>query len=362
MKKLTVSSLPLRNVISDIAHELDTDYVKSCGIFYVRIPEHFGQGTIAGTDFDDGLGLIRYDCTFKEDVTIEYSVDKVHPVKFLFSTVGEIQHKFLDESIWHGILQYKNAIVASSAHHGHCIRFGAGLRTVYTSLELDRRRFQSKISCEPSSIDKSWREMLNDVGAKKTFYHDGFYSLELSQIIDKWDTYPEGDWLRKLHLEGLAYKILVLQITQFQDDIKSEGKKTLLRKSELNQMLKAVKIIEDRMEDLPTVEEIASEVGLNPNKLQLGFKELLGKTVNLYIREKRLETARTLLQSTDQTLSAIASTVGYKSQSYLSKMFREVYGIQPSEFRKNREWKSIRPDSFSNNTNPDRPSFGGVQE
>jgi len=339
MKNFIVSSLPLKEVISDIARELETDYVESCGIFYVRIPNQYGQGIIVGTDFNDGLGLIRYECTFKEDVTIEYTVDKVHPVKFLFSMEGELQHQFAEESEWHRIPKYKNAIVASSAHYGHCIRFKAGELTIYNSLELNRKDFQSKISCKPFSIVPSWRDMLNDITAKKTFYHDGFYSLELSRIIDEWDKYPEGDWLKSLHLEGLAYRILVLQITQFQDDLKSEGKKTMLRKSELNQMLKAIHIIEERLEDLPTISEIASEVGLNDNKLQQGFKELFGKTVNLYIREKRLESARTLLINTDQTLSTIASTIGYKSPSYLSKMFRDEYGVKPSEFRRHRESK-----------------------
>lgn len=348
MKKLTVSSLPLRNVISDIARELGTDYSKSCGIFHVDIPRDSGKGIISGTDFEDGLGVIRYDCTFNEDLTIEYSVDKVHPVKFLFSMEGEIRHKFMDESIWHKISKYKNAIVASSAFHGHSIQFSAGERMVYSSLELDRRRFQTKISCEPTSIVKEWREMLKDVTAKKTFYHDGFYSLELSRIIDNWDRYPRGDWLKKLHLESLAYEILVLQITQFQDDLESDGKKTMLRKSELDQMLKAVRLIEERLEDLPTIGEIASEVGLNANKLQRGFQELLGMTVNLYIRQKRLESARTLLLNTDQTLSAITSIVGYKSQSYLSKRFLEAYGLTPSEYRRNRERKNIRPGSYFN--------------
>lgn len=339
MKKLTVSSLPLKNVVSDIARELGTDYSESCGIFYVRIPDSYGQGIIVGTDFNDGLGLIHYECTFKEDITIEYSVDEVHPVKFLFSMEGELQHKFVDESEWHSIPKYKNAIVASSAHYGHCIRFSAGEPTIYNSLELNRKVFQSKINCEPFSIVQSWRDMLDDVTAKKTFYHDGFYSLELSRIIDEWDKYPKGDWLKALHLEGLAYRILVLQITQFQDDLKSDSKKTLLRKAELNQMFKAIQIIEERLEDLPTISKIASEVGLNDNKLQQGFKELFGKTVNLYIREKRLESARTLLINTDQTLSTIASTIGYKSPSYLSKMFRDEYGVKPSEFRRHRERK-----------------------
>lgn len=346
MKKLTVSSLPLRNVISDIAREMDTDYTKSCGMFLVKIPKNFGEGIISGTDFDDGLGLIRYDCVFFEDTEIEYSVDKVHPVKFLYCLEGEINHRFINEDTWHEIPRYKNAIVASSQHHGHCVRFFAGERMVYNSLELNRRKFQGKISCEPTTIAQSWRNMLNDVTAKKTFYHDGFYSLRLSKILEGWDELEDGDWLKKLNLEGVAYKILVLQVKQFQDDLKSEGSMTLLRKSELKQLLNAVHIIENQLEDLPTIGAIAREIGLNPNKLQQGFKEVYGKTVNVYIRNRRLETARTLLLNTDHTLSAITQMVGYRSQSYLSKMFREHYGIIPSEFRQNRETKRVLPNSF----------------
>lgn len=340
-EKLVVSSLPLKSVISDIARQLDTGYSKSCGIFNVDIPEAYGQGSITGTDFDNGLGLIRYDCTFDRDTVIEYSVDKVHPVKFIFAIEGEIRHKFIDESIWHEIPELKNAIVASSSHHGHLIRFVGGERAVYSSLELDRRSFQSRISCEPVNIDKAWREMLDDVTAKKTFYHEGFYSLELSKIVDDWDFYPDGEWLKTLHLESIALKILVLQITQFQDDLKNEGKRTMLRKVELKQMLKAIKLIEDQLDDLPTIIDIAAEVGLNENKLQQGFRDLFGKTANTFIQERRLESARTLLVNTDETLSNITVMVGYKSQSYLSKLFRQTYGIRPSEFRQGRRVRTL---------------------
>lgn len=349
MEKLVVSSLPLINVISDIAMELETVHTDSCGIFSVDIPKIYGEGMITGTDFDNGLGLIRYDCTFHKDMVIEYSVDKVHPVKFIFAIEGEIRHKFIDESEWHEIPKLKNAIVASSSHHGHMIKFVGGERAVYSSLELDRTRFKSRISCEPVNIDSTWRNMLNDVTAKKTFYHDGFYSLELSKIIEDWDFYPNGEWLKIIHLESMALKILVLQITQFQDDLKSDGKKTMLRKAELKQMLKAIKLVEDHLDDLPTIMDIAAEVGLNENKLQQGFKDLFGKTANTFIQEKRLENVRTLLINTDETISNITAMVGYKSQSYLSKLFRETYGILPSEFRLGRRKRTLSSEFVNGN-------------
>jgi len=139
---------------------------------------------------------------------------------------------------------------------------------------------------------------------------------------------------------------LVFQIMQFQDDLKSEGRKTILRKAELTQFEKAVRIIEQEMEDLPTVSEIAREVGLNPQKLQQGFKELFGKTVNDFITDKRLDMAWTLLINSDHTLMSISSRIGYNNPSYLSKMFRERYGVTPSEFRRRSKKEVLVPESI----------------
>ena len=335
MNNFAISSLPFKEIITDLAKEMDTDFTEDCTLYEVQIPQRYGSGKITGIDFDDGLGLIQFNCTFLEDTEIAFSVDKIHPLKFLICQEGLIRHKFMNESNWHDIPQYKNAIVASSERSGHIIQLKAGQHNLFTSLELDRRRFQTKIGCELQSLAKQWRHLLNDVTAKKTFYHDGYYSLQSTEILKEWNTYRQNNFVYKLHLEGLAYKILVLQIMQFEDDIKTEGNKTLLRSSELSQMKKALTIINDNLEDLPTVDQIASHVGLNSKKLQQGFREIFSKTVNEYIQDKRLEVIRMLLTNSEHTLTTIASIVGYRSKSYLSKIFKEAYGVQPSEFRKN---------------------------
>lgn len=346
MEIIKVSSLPLKEVISDIAREFGVTFQSECGIFTVDIPQRLGSGTITGSDFEGGLGLIRYDCMFNTDLTFEHTLDRVHPVKFLFCLEGEIGHNFSNESTWHQIPRHRNAVVASSSNHGHRVRFRANERTVFTSLELERKSFRTKIKCTPNSIVKSWSDMLNDLAAEKTFYHDGFYSLRVSELFKEWDHYEDSNFLKYLYLEGLASKILVVQITQFQDDIRSEGKRTLLRQAELNQMMRAINIIDERLEDMPTIRNIALEVGLSAVKLQQGFKELYGKTANKYVKEKRLETAKTLLLKTDETISNISRLVGIKSVSYFSKVFLDAYGILPSEFQKNRERKKVQPGNL----------------
>ncbi|AWX43254.1 Regulatory protein PchR [Flagellimonas maritima] len=333
MKTVQVSSLPIKDVITDIAREWDVPYTENCSIYEVLLPEKIGKGKVNGIDFNEGLGLIQYDCVFFEDTEIKFSVDKVHPLKFLFCQEGCIAHQFMNESIWHNIPQLKNAIVASSEHNGHVIQFKKNERTLLNSLELDRRKFQSKVSCELKSLGKPWNGLLNDILAKNTFYHDGFYSLELAGHFKEWSEFDNDNFIKRLYLEGLAYKILTLQIVQFQDDLRKEGNKTLLRQSELKQLLRAIDIITNQIDDLPTIESIAVQVGLNEKKLQQGFRELLGKSVNSYIREQRLLMARHLLKNTDYTLSSISSMIGYKSKSYFSKIFKVEYGLLPSEYR-----------------------------
>lgn len=348
MEIIKVSSLPLKDVLSDIAAEFGVGMEEECGMYTVRIPERLGNGRINASDFDGGLGLVRYDCRFDRNLTFEYSLDKVHPLKFLFCLEGEISHNFSNENIWHEIPQHKNAMVASSSHHGHRVSFKAGKRTVYTGLEIERRKFQAKMGCNPVSIATSLRHLFDDVTAKRTFYHDGFYSLRISELFGLWDTYDNSDFLKPLFLEGLAFRIFVEQVTQFHDDIKSEGSRTLLRKSEIAQLVKAISIIDERIEDLPTIREIASEVGLTPAKLQQGFRELFDKTVNNFIKGKRLEIARTLLLNSDETVSSISQTVGIRSISYFSRIFIETYGIAPSELQKQKVRKKIDIDRLRN--------------
>ncbi|QLG46482.1 helix-turn-helix domain-containing protein [Costertonia aggregata] len=333
MKTIRVSSLPLKEVVTDIAKALNVPYQENCSIYGLRLPETVGEGTIKGIDFEDGLGLIEYDCTFNDDMVFEFSVNEVHPLKFLFCLEGSFKHKFEDNSKWHKIEQYKNAIVASSKFNGHVLRFKKNERTSLHSLEIARERFQKKMDCELKSLSEPLKGLLTDIEAEKMFFYDGYYSLELADLFRELNSFKKEDYLKKLFLEGMAYKVLSLQILQYQDDLKKDGKRSLLRQSELKQLQKAVAIIEERLSELPTIDKIASEVGLHPKKLQKGFQELFGSSVNTFIQNKRMEMAKTLLVNTNLSLAEISNAIGYKSTSYLTKVFSTAYGINPSSFR-----------------------------
>lgn len=334
MNSIHVNSLPLKDVIRDIAKVLKIPFSENCGEYLLQLPKAVGEGNIRGINFEGGLGLIQYDCLFKEDMEIHFVVNNIHPLKFLYTLEGVLLHRFENEDQLHKIEQYQNAIVASSKHNGHVLLFKAKQKVRVNSLEIEREKFQAKMECDINSLDDELEKLFKDIKASGAFYHSGNYSLGIANILNEMSEFLAENFTRKLFLEGMSYQILTQQILQYQDDQKDEGERMLLRSSELKQIQHISYLIESNISDVPTVENLAKEAGLNINKLQEGFKKLYGTTVNNYVQKVRLDAAYNLLTKTDLSISEIVNAIGLSSKSYFSKIFKEKYSISPSDFRK----------------------------
>lgn len=83
----------------------------------------------------------------------------------------------------------------------------------------------------------------------------------------------------------------------------------------------------------PVLEDLARKVGLNRNKLAMGFKHVFGMTVGEYHRELRLQRAYAKLQDSDLQIGRIADEAGYRDAGSFSKVFKARFGILPSELK-----------------------------
>ena len=63
-----------------------------------------------------------------------------------------------------------------------------------------------------------------------------------------------------------------------------------------------------------------------------------GKTVFAYLRWARIQLAKEMLAATENSLAAIASLLGFSSQSHFQRAFREVEGCTPFLYRR-RAWR-----------------------
>ena len=334
MISIAVNSLPIGEVIKDIASAFGTDFSESCGEYYLELPAHIGTGNVRGINFDGGMGIIQYDCEFKQEVEFRFTINEVHPLKFLYCLEGTLLHRFENSDTDHVIQQYQEAIVASDLFNGHVLHFKQNVHTVVNSLEITRSEFKEKIQCSIVTMDKKLRALFEDIEAKRNFYHEGFYSLKMADLFREMQAFEGKDFLRKLFLEGKAYQMLTQQIERYQDDIKDVSERNILRRSEVKQIEAAAGIIKDDIAQLDTIDLIAAKVGLNTNKLQEGFQHLYHMTVNQFVQKTRLNLIKDLILNTEYSMTDIVGMVGLSSKSYLSKIFKEEYGTSPSEYRK----------------------------
>lgn len=64
------------------------------------------------------------------------------------------------------------------------------------------------------------------------------------------------------------------------------------------------------------------------------FRAVFGETPNRYLQRRRVERAMFLLRETDRSITDICMDVGFTSLGTFSRMFRDVVGVAPSDFRR----------------------------
>jgi AraC-like DNA-binding protein len=90
-----------------------------------------------------------------------------------------------------------------------------------------------------------------------------------------------------------------------------------------------------------TIEALATEIGINRNKLHYGFRQVYGVTIHEFLEQHRMEKAEELLVGTYKSIKTIAALSGYKSSSSFGDMFKKRTGLSPLQYRK-QAWAQLR--------------------
>lgn len=83
-----------------------------------------------------------------------------------------------------------------------------------------------------------------------------------------------------------------------------------------------------------TLEEIASKLNVTSEYLGTQFKKEIGVSFSTYTKRYRINKAKKLLIQTDLKLFQISEMIGYNDPKYFSKVFKEIIGYLPGEYRK----------------------------
>lgn len=92
---------------------------------------------------------------------------------------------------------------------------------------------------------------------------------------------------------------------------------------------KAIRFIEDNLEDDLSPSIVAEQVGLSTRQLERLFLRYLDASPKAYITALRLDRARNMLQQTQMRVIDVALACGFKSSSNFSKLYRKQFSSSP---------------------------------
>ena len=96
----------------------------------------------------------------------------------------------------------------------------------------------------------------------------------------------------------------------------------------------AVLYIEGHYGDSITLSDISANAGINHTTLTALMKEELGCTAIEYLMKYRVTVSKKQLAFTDVTIKDVANMVGFKTVQHFNRIFKEITGTTPAEFRK----------------------------
>ena len=84
-----------------------------------------------------------------------------------------------------------------------------------------------------------------------------------------------------------------------------------------------------------SLDDIATEVGMNRSAFCSYFKRCKGMTFSQFVTQYRLNTACALLKHSRKQVSEICYTVGFNDVPHFNRIFKKINHISPKEYRNN---------------------------
>lgn len=94
-------------------------------------------------------------------------------------------------------------------------------------------------------------------------------------------------------------------------------------------------VLEGRLADPPSLEQLAAELGTSPFALLRAFRDRYGMPPHTWLTDARVRRARRLLDAGTPPAEA-AVVVGFTDQPHLNRHFTRIVGVPPGAYRRGR--------------------------
>jgi AraC-like DNA-binding protein len=135
--------------------------------------------------------------------------------------------------------------------------------------------------------------------------------------------------LRQLYLNAKATEVICGVVAQINGLLPKMRRSPAIRSKRVA-IEAAATIYRREIFNAPTIEQLATRVGLNRNDITEGFREAFGVTPHAYGHLLRMKEARLMLQGGQLSISEVARRIGYEGYSSFSRAYRSHFGRPPA--------------------------------
>lgn len=193
---------------------------------------------------------------------------------------------------------------------------------------------QSWVHSEVDALPKPLQAYLTGTSEKSPYFCIGENTPAMQATLSQILNCPYQGMTKQIYLESKTLELMSLKLDQLltghRDSILLSH--STLKRQDIEAIHEAKKILLNRLQNPPSLLELARQVGLNDRKLKEGFRQVFGTTVFGYLYDYRLEQARGLLEDPEIAIAQVARKVGYSNLSAFSHAFRQKYGINPRAY------------------------------
>jgi AraC-like DNA-binding protein len=291
-----------------------------------KYPATLGQGYWREIRLRPGLDLAIAHYRLHDAITMQLP-EREHPLEYSFHLSGGFKSQ---------------RISTQSGQYSLC---GSGLAPVEITEWIDTDQVDVTVHIEPelfftwlnqtsNSIPQEIQHLVRSV-SQLYYVHSGAATGMMQTALQQILHCPFQGITKRIYLESKVWELMALLLEQ-QVHQHQNPKKTRhvhwLRPDDVDRIHQARDILLHRLDNPPSLIELARQVGLNDCTLKRGFRQVFGTTAFGCLHNHRLEQARQLLEERRLNISEIAQAIGFANRSYFAAAFRKKFGVSPREY------------------------------
>ncbi|MBN2222774.1 MAG: AraC family transcriptional regulator [Vallitaleaceae bacterium] len=177
----------------------------------------------------------------------------------------------------------------------------------------------------------------NDYVLASSFLRDKAYSQEVQSAIKGIFAEVQRDAQEKREYQEAVIKGYInLMFGRILESVSLEPMKREHRKHSVH-LQEISRLLQENYERKISLDDIAHEVGLNKYYISHLFKEVMHCSIPDYLNVLRVNRAVHLITTTQSKILDISLDCGFDSQRHFNRVFKEITGATPAQYRNKRE-------------------------